>query len=256
MTFLSKTIKPLLLTGALLLSALLVAQPEIPTLSGDRLVYDLANMLGDTEERALNQSLVSYDDTTSTQIAVVTIETLDGYEVSDYAIRLGEKNGIGRAGKDNGALVLVAEAERKISIQVGYGLEPVITDGLAGEIIRNYMEPAFKKQDYFGGLSAATSVMMKLASGEFTADDVKSDDDGFNPVALFPLLIIFFILFGFFRRRGRYAEDFTGRGYHRTGPIWWGGGFGGGGGGSFGGGGGFGGFGGGSFGGGGASGGW
>lgn len=255
MTFLSKTIKPFLILSLLLLSTLMVAQPEIPTLKGDRLVYDLADMLSDSEERTLNQSLVNYNDTTSSQIAVVTIETLNGYEVSDFAVRLGQKNGIGKAGKDNGALILVAEAERKISIQVGYGLEPVITDGLAGEIIRNYMEPAFKKGDYFGGLVSATSVMMKLASGEFTADDVKQDDD-FNPVALFPLLLIFFILYSLFRRRGRYGEDYSGRGYHRTGPIWWGGGFGGGGGGSFGGGGGFGGFGGGGFGGGGASGGW
>lgn len=237
-----------------LTSTLVWAQQEIPTLKGDRLVYDLADMLADTEERTLNQRLVRYNDTTSTQIAVVTIPTLDGYEVSDYAIRLGQKNGIGRAGKDNGALILVAEAERKISIQVGYGLEPVITDGLAGEIIRNYLEPAFKKDDYMGGLTAATTVMMKLASGEFTADDVKSDDD-FNPAALLPLLLIFVILFGLFRRRSRYGEDYTGRGYHRTGPIWWGGGFGGRGGGSYGGGG-FGGFGGGGFGGGGASGGW
>lgn len=255
MTFLS-TMRRLLTAILCLWSITLWAQDDIPTLSGKRLVYDKADMLPDAAENALNDRLIAFDDTTSTQIAVVTMPTISGYDVADYAVRLAQKNGIGRAGKDNGLLVLIARDERKITIQVGYGLEGVVTDGLAGDIIRNYMEPAFKQSDYMGGVVAATDVLMKLSSGEFTADDVKSDRD-FSPfIGLLPMLFIFMVFYLISRRRQQYGQDFSGRGYHRTGPIWWGGGFGGGSSGGGFGGGGFGGFGGGGFGGGGASGGW
>lgn len=262
MTMNSKTIFPSMMRNFLLLLASIIvpflgmAQDDIPTLKGDRLVYDEGSLLSKEDSAQLNQQLVQYADTTSTQIAVVIINTLDGYAVDDYAIRLAQKNGIGQQGKDNGVLILIARNEKKISIQVGYGLEGVINDGLAGQIIREYMRPAFKKDQYFEGISAAVNVIMKLASGEYTADDVKGQQKDFNPAWLLPLFFVFFFLFRMFRRRGNYAEDFTGRGYHRTGPIWFGGGFGGGGGSFGGGGGGFGGFGGGGFGGGGASGGW
>lgn len=254
MTFLS-TMRSSITLLLVLLSFTVWAQDDIPTLSGKRLVYDEAAMLTDAAEDALNARLIAFDDTTSTQIAVVTMPTISGYDVADYAVRLAQKNGIGRAGKDNGLLVLIAQQERKITIQVGYGLEGVITDGLAGDIIRNYMEPAFKKSDYMGGIVAATDVLMKLSSGEFTADDVKSDRDFPPLIGLLPMLFIFMVFYLISRRRQQYGQDFSGRGYHRTGPIWWGGGFGGSSSGGFGSGG-FGGFGGGGFGGGGASGGW
>lgn len=250
-----------LLTISLLLAgfcaAPLQAQTDIPVLSGDRLVYDMGDMLSDSDEAALNSKLVGYDDSTSTQIAVVTIATLNGYEVGDFAVRLGQKNGIGRDGKDNGALILVAREERKISIQVGYGLEPVIPDGVAGTIIRQYLTPRFKEGKYYEGLDAATTVIMQLAAGEFTADDLPQDDF-FRWMPFIIILIIAFVLFTIYKNRRNFGEGYSGRGH----TPWIGGGFGGfgggfgGGGRSFGGGGGFGGFGGGGFGGGGASGGW
>ena len=229
------------------------AQNDIPKLSGDKLVYDMGDLLSTQEENQLNSKLVAYDDSSSTQIAVVTITTLNGYDVGDFAVRLGQKNGIGRDGKDNGALILVAKDERKISIQVGYGLEPVIPDGVAGTIIRNYLTPRFKENQYYAGLDEATTVMMQLAAGEFTADELKQDED-FRWLPFVFILIVFFLLFALSRNRRNIGEGYTGRGH----TPWIGGGFGGfgGGGGSFDGGGGFGGFGGGGFGGGGASGGW
>lgn len=246
-----------LLTISLLLAGFftvpMLAQSDIPALSGDRLVYDMGDLLSDSDEAALNSKLVGYDDSTSTQIAVVTIATLNGYEVGDYAVRLGQKNGIGRDGKDNGALILVSRDDRKISIQVGYGLEPLIPDGVAGSIIRKYLTPRFREGKYYEGLNEATTLIMQLAAGEFTADDLQQDDDfGWLPFVI--ILIIFFLLFTMSRNRRNFGEGYSGRGH----MPWIGGGFGsfGGGGGSFGGGGGFGGFGGGGFGGGGASGGW
>lgn len=233
---------------------------DIPALAGDRLVYDAGDMLSDDEERYLNQKLIRYNDTTSNEFTIVTVPSLGGYAVSDYAQRLGEKNSIGKAGKDNGAVILIAREERKMSIQVGYGLEPVIPDGKAGFIIRNILRPNFKNEAYFKGLDDATTAMMELAAGSFDAEQYSSDSEGVNWGLLVPLMVVFFIIFiGRRSRRNRY-QDISGRG-RRSGAPWilmggMAGGFGGRGGSSGGGGSSFGGFGGGSFGGGGASGGW
>jgi uncharacterized protein len=229
---------------------------DIPKLNNNKIVHDLSGTLSDIEKAQLEQKLVAFDDSTSTQIAVVIVKDLKGYEVSDFAQRLAEKNGIGRKGKDNGIIVLIAMDERKMTIQVGYGLEGVINDGTAGAIIRQIMTPAFKEGNYYKGIDEATTALMKLTTGEFTNDDFK-EDKKFSWI--FMILFIMFIMFiSGLRRRGN--SNYSGKGHTATGwPIFWGGlgggGMGSSGGGSFGGGG-FGGFGGGSFGGGGASGGW
>lgn len=240
------------------LTSLAAIAQDIPTLSGDKLVYDFAGILTDSEEKRLDQKLQTFEDTTSNEIVIAIVQDLLGYAVNDYAIRMAEQSGIGKANEDNGVLVLVAPNEREMSIEVGYGLEPAIPDGVAGTIIRDYITPSFKKEDYYRGLDEGTNMLMKLASGEISKDMVGSKKDKDFPWG-FLIPIGIFILFSILgnRRRNRYT-DIDGRGYRSTGPIWWGGGLGGGrssGGGSFGGGG-FGGFGGGSFGGGGASGSW
>ncbi len=192
-----------------------------------------------------------------------------GYEVADYAQRLAEKWGIGQKGLDNGMLILVKpktdDSRGQVSIAQGYGLEGAIPDITCGEIIDYEILPAFREGDYFGGLDKATTILMQLASGEFSADEYgkqrKGDSGGFAP---FIIILIIFIIIMFMRSNGgrnqRHISDKglplwlllsmmnSGRGSHRG--SW--GGFSGGGGG----GGGFGGFGGGSFGGGGASGSW
>jgi uncharacterized protein len=229
---------------------------DIPKLDNRKIVHDFAGILSDAEKAQLERKLVAFDDSTSTQISVVIMNDLKGYEVNDLAQRIAQKNGIGRKGKENGIIVLIGLKERKISIQVGYGLEGAISDGTAGTIIRQYMTPAFKNKQYFKGIDDATTALMKLATGEFTNDDFK-DDKNFNWI--FMILFIGFIMFiSGLRRRGN--SNYSGKGHTATGwPIFWGGlgggGMGSSGGGGFGGGG-FGGFGGGSFGGGGASGGW
>ncbi|QNP53129.1 TPM domain-containing protein [Hymenobacter qilianensis] len=248
-----------------------LAQDLPPRPSPPRLVNDLAGMLRPDEVAALENKLVAYDDSTSSQIAVVTIPTLGDYELADYAQQLYEAWGIGQKGSNNGILILVAEKERKARIQTGYGLEGAVPDALAKRIISNTVVPAFQQQRYYDGLDRATDQLIALAKGEYKADPAtnqrerSSDDSGSGWT--FWLVIGVLVLFLFMRNRGGGSGGRRSRGFGGMGipPVIFGdfsggrgvfGGGGGLGGGFGGGGGGFGGFGGGSSGGGGASGDW
>lgn len=249
-----------------LLATSAVAQdfPEKPY--PPRLVNDFAGMLKPQEINALENKLVAFNDSTSTQIAVVTVEDLKGYAVADYAQRLGEKWGIGQKGFDNGMIILVkpkTNSQGQISIQQGYGLEGAIPDILCGQIIDNEIVPSFREGKYYEGLDKATDVLMSLARGEFPGDKYKkkSDMSALAPFIIF--IIILIIVLSMRSGGGKNQKHISNKGL----PLWllmsmmnsgrgshsgsWGGFSGGGGGG-----GGFGGFGGGSFGGGGASGSW
>jgi uncharacterized protein len=237
-----------------------------------RLVNDMAGMLSRQEVSALEQKLVAFDDSTSTQIAVVTVQTLDGYDIVDYADRLAQKWGIGQAGRDNGVLVLVkpktSDSRGEVTIRVAYGLEGVIPDLTAAEIIDREILPAFSNEDYYGGLDRATTTIMSLSRGEFTADQygqTGSETGSEGSSGIIAIIIVIIIIIILSRKGGRGG----GKGRRLTSgsnlPFWllmgmlgsggrshrgsWGGFSGGGGGG-------FGGFGGGSFGGGGARGSW
>jgi len=227
-------------------------EDAIPRLSGKSLVYDFADMLSDNEEQALNNKLIAYNDSTSNEFVVVTVPELNGYDVGDFAQRLADKNGIGKAGKDNGALILISRDDRKVSIQVGYGLEPVIPDGKAGFIIRNIITPAFKEKKYYEGLDKATDAMMEMAAGEFDAEKYSKEMPSY--VAMLLMIGLILLLMFFAAKKKNNSSTYDSKGRNAGAWPFWGGGFGGGG--SGGGGGGFGGFGGGGFGGGGASGGW
>jgi len=237
-----------------------------------RLVNDFAGMLSSNEVNALESKLVTFDDSTSTQIAIVTVTSLHGYDKADYAQRLGEKWGIGQKGKNNGILILVkpkSESENgEVYIAQGYGLEGAIPDLPASEIVNNEILPAFRAGDYYKGLDKATSTLMSLAKGEFSADEFrKKAKHDYTAITPFIIILIFIIIMISVRRGGgSNQQHISNKGL----PFWmllsmmnsrnshngsWGG-FSGGGGGFGGGGGGFGGFGGGSFGGGGAGGSW
>ena len=123
----------------------------------------------------LEEKLDSFNLRTSTQIAIVTVKNLFGYDKADYAVRLAEKWGIGQKGKNNGILILVkpktATESGEVFVAVGYGLEAVVPDVVARQtIIANEFLPAFKQGDYFTGLYRGANVLMSLTSGEFTAD--------------------------------------------------------------------------------------
>lgn len=225
-------------------------------------VNDFAQMLTSGERQQLEQKLRDYRDTTTTVIAIATLETLNGISIEETATTLFNDWNMWEGDKDNGLLILIAEKEREMRIEVGYGLEGAIPDVMAGRIVREILTPNFKRSDYYEGLDRATSAIIQLASGEFTgqlAENRSPEDSGTADFVIFVLFIIF-VIYASSRKGGG-----KGRGRRRRrrtlgpgGLIIFGGGRGGFGGGSSGGGG-FGGFsGGGGFGsgGGGASGGW
>lgn len=238
-------------------------RPEPP-----RLVNDLSNTLTASEVSALEQKLVAYSDSTSTQISIVLLGSVGPYDISDYTFQLGEQWGIGQKDRDNGMLILAAMEDREVFIATGYGLEGAVPDAVARRIVDNVIVPAFRSESYYEGLNQATDMVIKLAEGEYEADEVATK--GNNRGAIFFLLFFIFIFFvlPFIKNRKDNNNHMGGKGKKvdlfttmmlagllgRSGGGF--GGFSGGGGGFSGGGGGFGGFGGGSFGGGGAGGSW
>jgi uncharacterized protein len=230
--------------------------PERP--SPPRLVNDLAGLLNPSQSAALEQKLDAYNDSTSTQIAIVIINSLNGMEKAQYATELAEKWGIGNKHKDNGVLILVSKTDRQIFIATGRGVEEKLPDAVCEQIMEHKIKPAFKQGDYYGGLNAAIDEMIGRLSGTFTGD---AKDEHGAPIPFWAILVIafviFFILPMFFRGGGGGGTTMGSGGSFVAGALL-GGLLGGGGGGRGGGdsGGGFGGFGGGSFGGGGAGGSW
>jgi len=232
------------------------------------LVTDYTNTLSAGDKQQLEAKLVAFDDTSSTQLAIVMLKSVGDYDINEYAARLGHTWGIGQKGKNNGLIILVAVDDHKVSIQTGYGLEGAVPDVITQEIIQKDIVPHFKQSDYYGGLDLATDEIIKYTKGEFKADNKPRQDSGGNGGGVIIIIIIVIvILIIIFRNRGGGGQIIGGRG--SASPFWWflagnmlGGGFGGGSGGGFGGGGdsggggGFGGFGGGDFGGGGSSGSW
>ena len=228
---------------------------DIPAKS-DKLVNDYAGVLSAQEKQMLESKLVQFNNSSGTQIAVVLDKSLEGEDVFDYSQRLAEAWGIGQKGKNNGLLIYASIPDRKMWIQVGYGLEPVVTDAVSSQIYRDVLAPAFKQGQYFQGLDKATTDLMGLASKEFTPDQyVKTAPQPkvhvhFSPFLIFIVIFIIIAVLGG-GRGGRggwlpllFLGGMMGGGGSRGGSDFGGGG------------GGFGGFGGGSFGGGGAGGSW
>ena len=164
-----------------------------------RLVNDFAGMLNSNEINSLEQKLVAFNDSTSTQISIVTVSSLHGYDKADYAQRLGEKWGIGQKGKNNGILILVkpkTESEQgEVQIAQGYGLEGAIPDLHASDIINNQILPSFSTGDYYGGLDKATSTIIALVKGEYTAEqygkNIRRGSSKSAPIGI--LIVIVFI---------------------------------------------------------------
>lgn len=241
---------PLYLFLMFLFAVTVFAQPQIPNLT--KYATDQTGTLSTNEIDRLNQNLLAFEDSTSNQLIFLMISSLNGYPLERYAYDVVEKNKVGQKGRDNGVLLLVVKNDRKIRIEVGYGLEGPLPDALASSIIRNEMAPYFRKNNYFAGIASGIISIQKATKGEYKGDTRRrknrddSDGEGFGSIITFIVFFIIFIVSRFGRRGGR------------GGGIFYVGGFGGGGGFSSGGGGGFGGFsgGGGGFGGGGSSGGW
>lgn len=244
--------------------------PKKPTVP--RLVNDFANVLTQDQMDALERKLVAYDDSTSNQIAIVILPTITDkkgveYPIEDVALKILRDWGVGNQKNNNGIVLLAAMQERKLRIEVGYGLEGAIPDMTANAIIENDLRPNFKNNNYYRGLDAATNSIIEAARGEYKAPEGyrnRNDGRGRGLGKIIVGIIILFVIISIFGGGGSRGGGYMSRrGSGWLGPFILGsmlgrssGGFGGGGWSGGGGGGGFGGFGGGSGGGGGASGGW
>jgi uncharacterized protein len=160
----------------LLLSTVCFAQKEVPELWGQR-VHDEAHILKPETVDQLEKELKAYEDSTSNQIAILLVQSLDGEVLEEYSIRIVEKWKLGTKEKDNGVLLLVAIDDHKMRIEVGHGLEGVLTDAQSNRIIRNEMAPNFRRGDYDAGILAAVDGIIKSIGGEYKADDI-SDTEG------------------------------------------------------------------------------
>lgn len=249
-----KILKPILLSFALLLAGSAAASDQLlNSLRPRGAVNDFANVIPAAQEQQLKSLLIGLERQTGDAVVVVTLPSLEGGQIDDFTNRLYERWGIGQKGQDNGVLLLAAIKDRKARIEVGYGLEGVINDALAGRILRENIFPQFKQQRYSEGLAAGTSRIVSLiaaergvqVSGAPHASTYRHSSQ--RPRKTNPIVAIIFII-GFIYMAIRHPRLLlfilltSGRGGSRGG-----GGFGSGG---------FGGFGGGSSGGGGASGGW
>ncbi len=215
-------------------------------------VSDYANLLSDSTRSRLEQSLKDFEEKTGNQVLVATFPGLQGDSLESYSIRLAEAWKPGQKGKDNGVILLIFKEDRKVRIEVGYGLEGVLTDALCKLVIENEIAPRFRAGDYDGGIERAVAAILSATRGEYRPPGQSKRHKGdFLPILVFLLFISQFLLF-LFRSAKVPSSGFSSRGYYRG---YGGGGFSGGGFGGFGGGGGFSG-GGGGFGGGGSSGSW
>ena len=191
---------------AFLFSALpALAAPTFPALTGR--VVDDAHILSDQTKSDLDQKLAALEAKTSRQLVVVTLPSLQGYEISDYGYQLGRAWGIGQAKLNNGVLLIVAPTEHKVRIEVGYGLEPILTDALSELIIQQAVLPKFRAGDFNGGVEAGADALIQQLSLDPSAAEAKAaaaaqqvqhqGDSGASPLSI--LIIIFFIAIAFGR---------------------------------------------------------
>lgn len=230
-------------------------------------VYDKAGLLSESEKDALNQKLIKFSDSTSTEIEVIILPTTSGEDVNYLATMYGEKWGIGQKGVDNGVVFLIATEDRTMSIQQGRAVEQYLTASVAGQILDYLVTPAFKKGEFYNGIDRGTSAIMEAVQGKFKPIVKKhQNENGISLGSIIIIIVVIIILFSIINgnngKGGNYDDDDVilsrrGSRRYRGGFFPFPGSFGGGGFGGGSSGGGFGGFGGGgSFGGGGASGGW
>lgn len=243
-----------LLMMVLALTPCLLAAQDFPS-EPVGMVNDFAGIFSSSERQQLETKLRNYRDSTTNVIAIATLPDLQGYDIQQVGTQLFNDWRMWHEERYNGVLIVIAPNERKMRIEVGYGLEGAIPDVMAGRIIRNVLTPAFRKGDYYSGLDRATSIMIELAQGEYEGDltSSSSEDDDISSAIIFILFIIF-VIYSIMRKggggRGRRRRTLGSGGHIWIGSGGFSGGSSGGGFGGFSGGGGFG------SGGGGASGGW
>lgn len=175
-------------------------------------VYDDANVFTPSQKQALEQKLIRYSDTTSTQIVVATVKTLNGDDISLIGANWLSKWGIGQEKEDNGILILLAMEDRKVDIATGYGIEYLLTDLLAERVINRIMIPEFKAGNYYAGIDKGTTAIFEVLNGEYKGTRKESKSSDFSFIIFVIILIIFFILIS----RGNRGNRGGRRNYRRT----------------------------------------
>ncbi len=222
------------LAAILLLAVTSLAQSlDIPPLRGR--VNDIARLLSPQAAQTLENQLHRFESESGHQVALLTIPSLEGEDIEGFGIRVAERWKLGQTGFDNGVILIVAAKDRKLRLEIGYGLEGVLPDALASRIIREIIVPRFRKNDYSGGISSGIDAVLKTIRGESLPEAARRKQDGARSGSLFNLVPLLFLLlvfvgagpFSFFSRRRSPGTWMTyGRRRH---PFYWGGGMGGGG---------------------------
>jgi uncharacterized protein len=172
-------------------------------------------VLSANEKAQLEEKLVRYSDSTTTQIVIITIESLKGEDVSQLATNWAQSWGIGQAKEDNGVIILLAKAEKKIAINPGYGLEDRLTAGTGGEIIRNIIIPEFKAGSYFNGLDKGTTAIIDVFKGKYKGTRKQNKGEDFP---LLPFIVIIVIVLILFSRNKKGGGNSGGSGGFNGGP--------------------------------------
>lgn len=157
-------------------------------------IYDYADVLNESEESQLENKLVKFSDSTSTQIVIVTIDDLKGESIGILAPKWAQEWGIGQAKEDNGVIILLAKNDREIWISPGYGLEHKLTAGITGELVRNVILPEFKAGSYYNGLDKGTTAIFEVIKGTYKGTRKKSGKSGGSPIFIFLVIFIIFII--------------------------------------------------------------
>lgn len=186
-----------------------IAQKQVPELWNLRVHDDAKVLKQETIDRLENQ-LKAYEDSTTNQVAILTITSLEGDVIEDYSMQVVEKWKLGTKNNDNGVLILVAVDDHKMRIEVGHGLEGVLTDALCNRIIRNEMAPAFRQNDFDAGISAAVAAVIKGIGGEYNADDETgaNDFDSMDTTTKIVIGSIIFIFLGVFASIGLFSKGY------------------------------------------------
>jgi len=184
------------------------AKPKLQTS-----VYDYANLLSASQKTALENKLINYSDSTSTQIVIATVETINNEDIGILTPKWAQEWGIGQAKEDNGVFILLANKEREIWISPGYGVEHLITAGIGGEITRNVIIPEFKKGDFYSGLDKGSDAIFEVLIGSY--ENNKEQENESEGISFFAIILIIFILIIIFSKKNRGG----GRGSRRGGTA-------------------------------------
>lgn len=175
---------------------------DVPFLGGR--VNDYAGMLSSSSVSELGWLLRSHEDSTSNQVVILTINTLNGASLEEYSVKVAQTWKLGQKGKDNGVLLLIVKDDRKMRIEVGYGLEGVLTDALSSVIIQSEIVPKFKKGDYDGGIRAGTTAILSVLKGTYAPEEQGGTPMDLGDMVLF--LGVFCVVVGLFTLIGLFVK--------------------------------------------------